>query len=358
MCIGILTFHNANNYGAVLQAYCLQETLRFAGFEVEIIDYRNPLIEKKMHPFSFFEFIRNPFLFSFRALYSFSSYKHRVANFDRFRTKYLFISKRYKAKDLKIAPYDYLIIGSDQVWNPVLTDGPDLVYWGQYCSERTKLIGYAISSGAKELFNNDVFLDVSKWLSCFKWIGVRERRLKEFANQHGKEATVVLDPTLMADPFILECITSKRIVEYPYVLVYAVGTNHSLMQIAMKKATILNAKIIVVAPCNKRTRKIYEGAKIIDASIPELLSLIKYAECIVCVSFHGTALSLVFEKNFISVNGGNIERVLEVLTRLGLEDRIVSNDNNLPEKEIDYVKVTRQLNMLRKKSKEELLNLL
>ena len=56
MRIGILTFHNANNYGAVLQAYCLQETLRRIGFDVEIVDYRNPLIESRMHPFSIIHF--------------------------------------------------------------------------------------------------------------------------------------------------------------------------------------------------------------------------------------------------------------------------------------------------------------
>lgn len=68
MRIGILTFHNANNYGAVLQAYCLQETLRRIGFDVEIVDYRNPLIESRMHPFSFSEFLYHPFLFVFRVL--------------------------------------------------------------------------------------------------------------------------------------------------------------------------------------------------------------------------------------------------------------------------------------------------
>lgn len=73
------------------------------------------------------------------------------------------------------------------------------------------------------------------------------------------------------------------------------------------------------------------------------------------VSFHGTALSLVFRKTFISVNGGNIERVSEVLTQLGLTDRIVSDDN-LPENDIDYDKVTSQLNILRKKSLSFLLD--
>lgn len=89
-----------------------------------------------------------------------------------------------------------------------------------------------------------------------------------------------------------------------------------------RKKLNLEAEIVVVAPCNRSTRNTYEKAKIIDASVPELLSLIKYAECVVCVSFHGTALSLVFRKTFISVNGGNIERVSEVLTQLGLTDRI------------------------------------
>lgn len=40
MKIGILTFHCAINYGAVLQAYGLQEYLKSLGHEVYIIDYR------------------------------------------------------------------------------------------------------------------------------------------------------------------------------------------------------------------------------------------------------------------------------------------------------------------------------
>ena len=80
------------------------------------------------------------------------------------------------------------------------------------------------------------------WLSCFNRIGVREKRLEEFVNKHGYEATVVLDPTLMANPCILESITPKRIVEYPYVLVYAVGKNSNLMQIAKKKSCNLECR--------------------------------------------------------------------------------------------------------------------
>ena len=48
MRIGILTFHNANNYGAVLQAYGLQQTIRLLGHDCEIVDYRNIEIERRV----------------------------------------------------------------------------------------------------------------------------------------------------------------------------------------------------------------------------------------------------------------------------------------------------------------------
>ena len=44
--IGILTFHAADNYGAVLQAYALQHYLENKGAHVEIIDFVTPQVEK------------------------------------------------------------------------------------------------------------------------------------------------------------------------------------------------------------------------------------------------------------------------------------------------------------------------
>ncbi len=40
MKIGILTFHFAHNYGAMLQAYALSTKLNTMGYDAEIIDYR------------------------------------------------------------------------------------------------------------------------------------------------------------------------------------------------------------------------------------------------------------------------------------------------------------------------------
>ena len=47
MIVGILTLHNAINYGATLQALALQKYIEELGVDVEIIDYRNKHIEKR-----------------------------------------------------------------------------------------------------------------------------------------------------------------------------------------------------------------------------------------------------------------------------------------------------------------------
>ena len=38
--VGVITFHNYDNYGAILQSYALQKKLREIGTQPEIIDYR------------------------------------------------------------------------------------------------------------------------------------------------------------------------------------------------------------------------------------------------------------------------------------------------------------------------------
>lgn len=359
MKIGILTFHNANNYGAVLQAYCLQETLLQMGHDVEIVDYRNRLIEKNTHPFVFSNFWRKPLYYIIQVLNAYLPYRRRAINFQHFRSEYLHLSAHcYRdGKELCDSLYDCLMIGSDQTWNPLITGGIDPVYWGKFAPSHAKVVSYAASSGALKLF--DAVLDINSLLKNFSSISVREDRLLNFVEQHSKKATLVLDPTLMADADILSRITTKRIVQEPYVLVYAVESNPLLMEVARKKAKSLKAKLIKASGASVKAWFKYRDVDFINASVPDLLSLIKYAECIVCLSFHGTAFSLVFEKQFLSVQGENIDRVRSVLSRLELEDYIIGDKSTvLPEKKIDYSVVSRKLKSLREQSKQFLLDVL
>ena len=71
MKIGILTFHRAHNYGAVLQCYALQEILKRMGHQVYVIDYRQPWIE------DFYRFISMDMIISCRNLSEVSAYLKR-----------------------------------------------------------------------------------------------------------------------------------------------------------------------------------------------------------------------------------------------------------------------------------------
>ena len=51
MKIGILTYHACFNYGACLQAYALQTTVKKLGYECEIIDYQSDILRNKSDVF-------------------------------------------------------------------------------------------------------------------------------------------------------------------------------------------------------------------------------------------------------------------------------------------------------------------
>ena len=57
MKVGILTFHRALNYGAVLQSYALQQVLKDLGYDACIIDYKQKHIEKIYKVFDFEYFL-------------------------------------------------------------------------------------------------------------------------------------------------------------------------------------------------------------------------------------------------------------------------------------------------------------
>ena len=57
MKVGILTFHRAHNFGAMLQCYALQEYLTKKGLNVEVIDYRQPYIETLYSKYSLFLYL-------------------------------------------------------------------------------------------------------------------------------------------------------------------------------------------------------------------------------------------------------------------------------------------------------------
>ena len=92
----------------------------------------------------------------------------------------------------------------------------------------------------------------------------------------------------------------------------------------------------------------------------EFLYLISNADCVCTDSFHGVAFSSIFNKDFYAFkkrkdnNKSDNNRLIDLLDRLNLEDRLISNDTNIEYSSIDYMKVNEKLKQEKKKSEEYL----
>ena len=126
MRIGILTFHYACNYGAMLQTYATQEFLRSMGHDVCVVDYRNKSVEEGYAAWNFkIDLLKTlPRAFS-RAM--------RNSRFRHFMKECLVLSKD------PFDSFDVLLFGSDQIWNEIITGGFDKIYWGDFTTKARKV---------------------------------------------------------------------------------------------------------------------------------------------------------------------------------------------------------------------------
>ena len=115
---GLLTFYHIHHYGAVLQAYATERAVESLGSRCEIIDYyvnqNNALFQPPTGLGSAAADVHT-------ALH-YGPLKRRYERFEAFSRRHLKISsRRYQSlEELRAAelPYDLLLSGSDQIWNP------------------------------------------------------------------------------------------------------------------------------------------------------------------------------------------------------------------------------------------------
>ena len=128
MKIGILTFHEADSYGAVLQAYALQETLKKLGAESEFVQIvRNTHEQAPAAPAT-----GAAALFARKIQ---AEGKKREALFADFRQNHMHISRDYAPTDNIDADYDCFVAGSDQIWNPTFYNGNNKAYFLNFAEE-------------------------------------------------------------------------------------------------------------------------------------------------------------------------------------------------------------------------------
>ena len=137
-------------------------------------------------------------------------------------------------------------------------------------------------------------------------------------------------------------------------------TNNVLKKLK-KYADNQNLKLKVIAPLTILS-KIKDVDFIYDADPVDFLNLIYNAKEVITDSYHGTILSINFNKEIYSFcrNGGADFRKTDILFRLGMENRILKNINDFfiedrKEKSLDYDKINKNLDKLRNESKDYLI---
>lgn len=355
MKIGILTFHRAINYGAVLQAYALQEVLKEMGHNVSIIDYRPLAIEKERMILSLYHFFSESNLpltdrlkLLIGRIFSLFSRQKAIREFDIFLSSRLNVSPQVIGNKIPMK-YDCYIFGSDQIWNPRILNGFDNVYLGQFPVDKGSVkVAYAASMGNESKLSATDFHEFISKLKVFNKIGVRELSLKEYISPD-IQSNLVLDPTLLSKCSIFDKIAVKPMIKEKYVLLFALEKDPLMVDFAKHIALQLDAKVIRLIPSHIKFKK--ESTEYVSAVSPaEFCGWFKYAACIVGISYHATAFSIIYRKNFYCLKSFMQDRTRNVLRLLYLESRLVSSSDKIEFTPVDYNKANNQLTKLQEES--------
>ncbi|NSF75159.1 polysaccharide pyruvyl transferase family protein [Blautia wexlerae] len=352
--IGILTFHKAINYGSVLQAWALQQTLKTNEYDSEIIDYEpkelKHLYETRLKDAKGFK----------RKLKRFLSLKGKVflqrEKFQCFRKEDLYLSKErytYNSDFGSIADkYDVIITGSDQVWNTNIEDC-DPVFFLPF-PFKGKKIAYACSVNEGRV--NERFPEewLNKWLQQYNFISVREQsgveKVSSFLDNNMKIYNT-LDPTLLLDKEMYNSLIGEKIKQEHYIFLYNMWTKMEGIQVARKISEKLGLPVYTLTNQMDMIRIIKYSSNGVKVDLQhtgpkDFLNYIYYSDFVITDSFHGTAFSIIFNKEFLTLNAHtdngkykNDERLKNILSHESLSERFVKIgdiDSFDLRKKIDY----------------------
>lgn len=336
MKIKTITCHDVYNVGASLQAFALQEYLRSLGHDVEIIDYKPEYLSRAYSLTAVFnEKYDRPLL---RQVYLAlklpgrlrARRSHRKKEFDCFRDRNLNLTRRYTSfEELCADPPkgDVYFAGSDQIWNAFFPNGRDPAFYLDFVPAGSIRASYAASFATEEI--PDAYrTKITAWLEKIDYISVRESSGLAILRGLGIQGGIqVMDPVFLLSKEYWESKTKHAEKRVPYLLVYDFDGNPAVKEFAARYAKEHKAEIWSVFPNDYCNRCFSEEG-------PEMfLGLVMDADFVISNSFHATAFSLIFEKQFAvfarkeAIN----TRMRDLLTLVGLESRMInSHTDDLP----------------------------
>lgn len=362
MKIGILTFHRATNYGAVLQAYALVHYLnKNEEYDAKIVDYKPKgmgVLYASLDVSGLYRKLKRIIL-NILMLFSLKKRYNKRKMFWNYIKGVLPMTDKVDNVDM-VPDMDAFIVGSDQVWSVCFTGGLDPFYWGLFERKGAKMISYA-ASAAENMEDSFFSSGNSRYLETFDFISVRESELQQYLQKEisTKDIVKVLDPTLMAGADIFEeLIKNEKPLAERYILIYQVVRveNDNIQEYAIKMAHQNDCNVVEIKNSQLWLNSNGKTTILKELVTPtQFVSLFKNAQFIITTSFHGTAFSLLFNRPFlvVSVSEEVDSRAKDILVQLGIEERLVllPLSNNVI-KEINWELVNEKLGELRIPSRE------
>lgn len=358
MKVGILTFHRALNYGAVLQAYALKATVEKKGHKADVIDYRNDVIESlyKYPKFSDQKTIKNKIAYILRSRWE----KSKRNKFDLFRDKQLQLknAKVYTENNISDTQdlYDAFFVGSDQVWNPDAHNF-DKNFYLDFVQQKHKKHSYAASFGVDRL-EEKYHEDCKRMLSDFSVCSVRESQGSKLVSDIvGVAARVDLDPVFLLNKKDWQETFNLKNSGERYVVIYTFYLSDLQKKVA-RSCYEAGYKIKYIGKPLKNPFGF--PCEFVSAVSPvDFVELFFGASFVITNSFHGAAFSINFNKPVaieLLPDGNRVNsRLLSILNLVGMDDRIVFDVNSIKsiiESPINWNSVNSRVDELRRSSLE------
>lgn len=342
MKVGIVTIFSVPNYGAMLQAHGLSSYLRSEGLDAEVINYRQPDLEKYFR----FKWKFPPAVNHWRRLRSCRNFVEKmiptgsavIGNAEEFKKQ--------------IPQYDAFITGSDQVWFTGPVQYYDSMFFLDFVASGKRKISYAASAGGNENFG-EFEGRVSGALEGFDHLGVRDAHTESLIRPlTAHPVTRTVDPVFLHD--FEELLSDDPPVKEPYVLVFG-DFRGELAQVIrdVQDKTGIKKVISLQYPCQDAT------CRLATAGPVEWINYFKHAAFVVTSYFHGTVAAVKFHRPFVSVpTPGRRHKVATLLEPLGLRRRCFLDAEELGElpkivrESIDWVAVDENLDPMIAASKE------
>ena len=330
-----VTFHRAINFGAVYQAYGLQQTLISLGYDNKIIDlsYEKDKIYTSCKQ-STLKGVLGACKYNLKIVKKRKEIRKSLARFEDFVSRNLKLTRHYVTYDefVKEIPFaNYYITGSDQVWN--LSFFPDLR--GLYLLEfvkKGKRVSYAASMGK---YRPDSNTEIRNALDQYDKISVREKSTLEYLRGMNLRVECYnhIDPVFLLNKkqwiqVSRDCCKEYGI-EEKYILCYELIAEKKVQDVLNYLAKKYKLKTVVVTL--KRPSVLDADYKIIDAGPSEFLGLIEKAEIVLSTSFHGMAMSIIMNKQFYVLPMTASERFSDCLSLFHLEEQLLQRETEFKE---------------------------